>query len=82
MSKRKKKSSGAPQTPLESAPEASKVPPCRQGAVSLTVYVKPDVRRALKVLAATKDSSIQALVCRGLDIVFADYGKPQIASRR
>lgn len=79
-----KKLSSVPRKPRESAPAAPKPlpPPSRRGAVSLTVYVQPDVRTALKIISAQTGHSVQALVWRGIDAVFAEHGRPEIASSR
>ena len=61
----------------ESGPEAlvrtSKPQPSRMGKKVVTVYLPESVWRDLKVLAAKTDSTIDGLMRRGLDHVFAEY---------
>ena len=51
----------------------------RDSTVPLTVHVAPDVRTQVKVLAAERGTTVQALVCEGLNTVFAKHGRPEIA---
>jgi len=47
--------------------------PSRVGKKVVTVYLSESVWRDLKVLAAKTDSTIDALMRRGLDHVFAEH---------
>jgi len=37
-------------------------PPSREGLVALTVFVKPEVRQALKIIAAEQNTTIVAIL--------------------
>jgi hypothetical protein len=68
-----------PAPPAEDAsppPESTttaKPQPSRVGKKVVTVYLSESVWRELKVLAAKTDSTIDALMRRGLDHVFAEH---------
>ena len=51
----------------------------REGTVGLTIHIRPETRRALKGLAAAKDTTVHKLVLRGLNAVFAEEGLPENA---
>ena len=51
----------------------------RENLVSLTVHVDPDVRTQVKILAAERGTTVHALVCEGLNAVFAKHRRPEIA---
>jgi hypothetical protein len=51
----------------------SKSQPSRTGKKVVTVYLSESVWRDLKVLAAKTDSTIDGLMRRGLDHVFAEH---------
>lgn len=51
----------------------------RENTVPLTVHVAPDVRTQVKILAAEQDTTVHALVCEGLNLVFAKHRRPEIA---
>ena len=51
----------------------------REDTVPLTVHVGPDVRTQVKVLAAERGTTVHALVCEGLNAVFAKHRRPEIA---
>lgn len=55
------------------------VPPSRVGTKAITVHFSSDVRRQLKSLAADLELDVQDLVAEGLNLVFAKYGRPEIA---
>lgn len=57
-----------------SASAAAKPQPSRAGKKVVTVYLAESVWRDLKVLAAKNDTTIDALMRRGLDHVFAEHG--------
>jgi ribosomal protein L1 len=52
--------------------ETVKPQPSRIGKKSVTVYLPEDKWRELKVLAATTDTTIDALMRRGVDLVLAE----------
>ena len=51
----------------------------RAGTVPVTIHVDPEVRVQLKVLAAERRTTVHQLVCRALNGLFAENGKPEIA---
>lgn len=51
----------------------------RDKTVALTIHVEPAVRTQIKVLAAEQETTVQALVCEGLNAVFAKHHRPEIA---
>ena len=51
----------------------------RDKTVALTVHVEPAVRVQIKVLAAEQETTVQALVCEGLNAIFAKHHRPEIA---
>ena len=63
----------------EARPASSSGSRRRDSTVPLTVHVGPDVRTQVKVLAAERGTTVQALVCEGLNTVFAKHGRPEIA---
>lgn len=69
----------APPAPIVEKPvistsaEPAKQQPSRVGKKVVTVYLPESVWREVKVLAAKTDSTIDALMRRGLDHVFAEH---------
>jgi hypothetical protein len=59
--------------PAAAESTATKPQPSRVGKKVVTVYLPESVWRELKVLAAKTDSTIDALMRRGLDHVFAEH---------
>jgi ribosomal protein L1 len=57
--------------------ETIKPQPSRIGKKSVTVYLPEDTWRDLKVLAATTDTTMDALMRRGVDLVFAERKLPK-----
>ncbi len=57
----------------------AKQPPSRQGKKALTGYFHPEVLKQLKVMAASGDTTVQALLAEALNDFFKKYGKPHIA---
>jgi hypothetical protein len=51
----------------------------RGGKVSIMSWHDPAVRQQLKILAAETDKTEQKLIGEALNLLFAKYGKPQIA---
>ena len=60
--------------------KAKAVKPSRVGRVQLSSYQAPEAARQLKILAAEQGSTIQALTAEALNLLFAKYGKPTIAT--
>lgn len=63
----------------EAAPPPATGSRRRENLVSLTVHVDPDVRTQVKILAAERGTTVHALVCEGLNAVFAKHRRPEIA---
>ena len=66
----------APSSPAEErapAVKAGKSQPSRVGKKVVTVYLSESVWREVKVLAAKTDDTIDGLMRRGLDLVFAEH---------
>ncbi len=61
------------------APPNSRRPPARQGTRFVGGHFAPEVARALKALAATEDTTVQALVAEGINAVLTARGKAPIA---
>jgi ribosomal protein L1 len=57
--------------------ETVKPQPSRIGKKSVSVYLPEDTWRDLKVLAATTDTTIDALMRRGVDLVLAERKLPK-----
>lgn len=57
--------------------ETVKPQPSRIGKKSVTVYLPEGTWRDLKVLAATTDTTIDALMRRGVDLVLAERKLPK-----
>ena len=72
-------------TAMEPAPERSKAGdrsphyrPSREGKSNVTGYFDPTVKRQLRILAAERDTTIQALLGEALNDLFAKYGRPEV----
>ena len=62
-------------------PETVKPQPSRIGKKSVTVYL-PEVHwRELKILAATTDTTIDALMRRGVDLVLTEHKTSKLPKR-
>ena len=72
--------SGKPRSEGQQPPGKSTVPKSRQGKVGILTYHAPEVAQQLKMLAAEKRKTQAQLVAEGLNMVFAKYRKPTIAS--
>lgn len=55
------------------AQEPTNPPAGRGGKKSVTLYLPLDKWRELKILAATKDTTMDALMRRGVDLVLAEH---------
>ena len=53
--------------------------PSRAAKRQIAGWFPPEVSRALRILAAEHDTSVQALMAEALDLLFVRYGKPRIA---
>ncbi len=51
----------------------------RENTVPLTIHVEAAVRTQVKILAAEHGTTVHALVCEGLNTVFAKHHRPEIA---
>ena len=51
----------------------------RAGTVPITIHVDPEIRTQLKMLAAERQTTVHRLVCAGLNAIFAEHHKPEIA---
>lgn len=54
--------------------------PAREGQTLVGGFFAPEVHRQLKVLAAENGATQQALLSEALNMLFAKYGKPEIAA--
>lgn len=61
------------------APAKSKKPPSRINTKAITGHFDPDVSKQLKMLAVTKDSTVQALLGEALNDLFVKHGQNPIA---
>lgn len=55
-------------------PGSSYVAPSREGKVPLTIYVEPETRQALKIAAATNDTSIDAMMQEAIATTLRKHG--------
>jgi hypothetical protein len=55
------------------AREPTKPSSGRGGKKSVTLYLPPDKWRELKILAVTTDTTLDALLRRGVDLVLAEH---------
>ena len=53
--------------------------PGRAGTKPITVHYPQEVRDQLKILAVEQGTTLQALVGESFNMLFAKYGKPEIA---
>lgn len=63
----------------EPAPKVAGVPPSRQGKRVVSAYVSADAARQLRLLAAERDATTQALVEEALNDLFRKYNKSAVA---
>lgn len=57
-------------------------PPSRQGAVQIAAFYPAEVRTQLKIIAAEQRRDIQDVLAEALNLIFAKYGKAEIAPRK
>jgi hypothetical protein len=73
----------APPPPVLAPPRVTAgKPPSRQGAVQIAGFFPEDVRAQLKVTAAEQRRDVQDMLAEALNLIFAKYGKPEIAPRK
>ena len=68
-----------PKSPKSPAQAKSKKPPSRINTKAITGHFDPDVSKQLKMLAVTKDSTVQALLGEALNDLFVKHGQNPIA---
>lgn len=61
------------------APVRTQKAPSRAGTVQIAAFFPEDVRSQLKVIAAEQRRDVQDLLAEGLNLIFAKYGKAEIA---
>lgn len=66
----------------DTGPSPAKQAGRREGAVQVAAFFPPEVRTQLKVLAAEQQRDVQDLLAEALNLVFAKYGKGEIAPRK
>jgi NAD(P)H-hydrate repair Nnr-like enzyme with NAD(P)H-hydrate epimerase domain len=60
------------------AREPTKPQPSRTGKKSVSVYLSPEKRRKVKLLAAATDTTVDALMRRAAELVLAEHkGEPR-----
>jgi hypothetical protein len=69
--------------PLAPPPPApTPAPTSREGTAIISVHLPTDVRRQLKALAGEQGRAVADVVAEALNLVFARYGKPEVAPTR
>ena len=71
-----------PATPVEQPqtyPENPHYRPGRAHKSNVTGYFPPEVKKQLRILAAERETTIQALLAEAMNDIFAKYGKLEIA---
>ena len=58
----------------------SYTPPSRKGRKTIAGHFEVEVWKQLHTIALEEDTSLQALLCEGINLVFAARGKPEIAT--
>lgn len=56
--------------------------PSRAGAVQIAAFFPEEVRAQLKIVAAEQRRDVQDLLAEALNLIFAKYGKAEIAPRK
>lgn len=68
--------------PVEVVKEkATSTAPSRQSAKHVGGYFDPEVSRQLRTIAASEDTTVQALLGEALDMLFHSRKQPMIASK-
>jgi antitoxin-like ribbon-helix-helix protein len=80
--KRTRKAKPAPAAaPVAAATETARtVQPSRVGRVMIGAHYTPEVQRQVKIICATEGKQLQELLAEALNMVFAKYGQPEIAT--
>ena len=65
--------------PPQTYPENPHYRPGRAHKSNVTGYFPPEVKKQLRILAAERETTIQALLAEAMNDLFAKYGKPEIA---
>ena len=68
---------GRQAAPAEAAERSPHYRPSRDGKSNVTGYFDPAVKRQLRILAAERDTTIQALLGEALNDLFAKYRRPE-----
>jgi hypothetical protein len=72
----------APPSELAGPRARADKPLSRQGAVQIAAFFPEEVRTQLKIIAAEQRRDIQDVLAEGLNLIFAKYGKAEIAPRK
>ncbi len=67
-----------PQSPPAESETSGKRPPSREGQRAVTLYVKPEAHKQLRLLALDHGASIQDLMSEALNDLFRKHGRSQI----
>jgi len=79
ITKTNKATASAPKiTLVEDAPKKPKSP-SREGRVLVGGHFAPEVQMLLKVIAAEKRTTVQALLSEAINMLLSKYGKPEVA---
>ena len=65
--------------PKTKANGRSEKQPSRTGTKPITVHYPKPVRDQLKILAVEQDTTLHSLIGESFNMLFAKYGKPEIA---
>ena len=68
-------------TPVEAERVEAKARPGRKSVVMIAGHYPPEVRRQLHQIALDRDTTAQRLLGEALNMLFARYGKPEIAPK-
>ncbi len=70
-----------PVLPPPSEPARSVTTPARVGKTMVAGYFTPQMAKAVKLLAVERDTTVQALIGEGLDMVLHKHGKHPMGER-
>ena len=76
---RRKASSQSIESAKRNLGSGAAVQPSRAGTKPITVHFPKEVRNQLKILAVEQGITLQALVGESFNMLFAKYGKPEVA---
>lgn len=77
--KEKKESAADTGNPAVEKITQSHLPPSRRGKKRLEVWVSPEARKQLKLIAVEEDKSQDRVMADALNMLFAKHGVPPIA---